>query len=672
MSQICGILIESENFNGLEVDIVYYPASGGTIFLGTRTIPFYYETEYFDGLYILYSPTYQKSCEIIIPPPPTPTPTPTNTSTPTNTPTVSLTASVTPTITPTPSHTPTNSATPSNTASNTPTPSVTPSNTATNTQTPTNTPSNTGTPTNTPSNTPTPTNTPTNTATPTFTPTPSITSSNTPTPSITSSNTPTPSITASNTPTISNTPSNTPTISVTPSNSPTISVTPSNTPTNSLTPSITPSITPTSNIECDTCVGDGWLPYDANCCYRFNVTGATAPSSPLNLGPKQFDAYSMNGTEFYSLGFSQDGTGSLDYLISTPFAGGSYLGTLWGNAAFNLIDGPLNRCGLWNTNSSSQPTLVWVGFSTCLTGITTTKTYYVGIAADNEYRLVLDGVQILNTIPNTWFDLQFKWWHVYPVVIGAGDHTLEVFGLNLGSEATFGCEIYDNTLQQLTAATSYNDLNVIFTTSGQTQATIIEDPNTGQYLSSGFTCPSGYTYSICSGNCIQYEFCCPTPTPTPSVTSTPSYTPTQTPTVSNTPICNCGCCEVTISGKGSYSYYDCDGILIEGAGEVSIVDCLNMSLPYYFELSMEVTFGLCCQIQTPTPTTTPSNTPTDTPNPTSTPTTTATSTVTPSVTPTKPINPTPTPTVTSTKTPTPTPTKPPSVFTVWMGFDVFP
>ena len=33
MSQICGILIESENFNGLEVDIVYYPASGGNIFL---------------------------------------------------------------------------------------------------------------------------------------------------------------------------------------------------------------------------------------------------------------------------------------------------------------------------------------------------------------------------------------------------------------------------------------------------------------------------------------------------------------------------------------------------------------------------------------------------------------------------------------------------------------
>jgi hypothetical protein len=35
----------------------------------------------------------------------------------------------------------------------------------------------------------------------------------------------------------------------------------------------------------------------------------------------------------------------------------------------------------------------------------------------------------------------------------------------------------------------------------------------GNYLSSGYTCPSGYVYSTCSGTCIQYEFCETTLTP---------------------------------------------------------------------------------------------------------------------------------------------------------------
>jgi len=382
------------------------------------------------------------------------------------------------------------------------------------------------------------------------------------------------------------------------------------------------------------------------------------------LGPHDLEVYSSFGTQFFASGFNSDGTGSLDFEYGTPFVGGTYLGTLWGNAAFNLTDGPLNRCGLWTTPYGVQPTNVWVGFSTCLTGLTVSQTYYVGIGADNEYRLVLDGVEILNTIPNAWFDLQFKWWHVYPVFIGAGNHTLEVFGLNSGSDAVFGCEIYNNTLQQLTAATNYNQLNVLFTTSGQTLATIVQDPSNGQYLSSGFTCPSGYTYSICSGTCVQYEFCCPTPTPTPQPTSTPTQTATQTPTVSNTPICECGCCQITVEGKGNYLYHDCEGNLIEGGGDVKLTDCMDMNLYYIFDNTLTVTYGLCCQVVTPTPTKTPTQTQT------STPTTTSTNTQTPTPTKTKPQLSTPTPTPTKTPTQTPTPTT--NVFTVWMGFEVYP
>lgn len=607
----CGVTISSDNFNGTVAQIIFYPINGEIIDLGFQTIPYFYETDDFYGTYILYSLTYGVPCEIIIPPPVTPTNTPTQT--------------VTPTVTP----------------SNSPTPSITPSNTPTASITPSNTP----TASITPSNSPTPSITPTNTVTPTVTPT----------------NTPTISNTPSNTPTISVTPSNTPTISVTPSNTPTISVTPSQTPTISITPSVTPSTTPPIEVDCSLCVGTGWLPYNDNCCYRINITGATAPTTPLNLGPQDLEVYSMNGTQFFSSGFNPDGTGTLDFEYGTPFVGGSYLGNLWGNAAFNLVDGPLNRCGLWKIPYDGQPYFVWVGFSTCLTGLTSTQTYYIGIGADNEYRLVLDGVEILNTIPNSWVDFQFKWWHVYPVVIGAGDHVLEVYGLNLGSDAVFGCEIYNNTLQQLTAATNYNQLNVIFTTSGQTLSNVVQDPNTGQYISSGFTCPSGYTYTSCSGNCVQYEYCCLTPTPTPEPTATPTTTPSQTPTVSETPKCNCDCCQVTITGKGNYVYYDCLGNIVEGGGDVNISDCMNMNLYYFFDNTLTVTFGLCCQQQTPTPTPTYTSTPTNTPTKSSTPTKTPTMTQTP----TKTSTPTKTPTMTPTKTP------PSTIKTVWLGFDVF-
>jgi len=97
--------------------------------------------------------------------------------------------------------------------------------------------------------------------------------------------------------------------------------------------------------------------------------------------------------------------------------------------------------------------------------------------------------------------------------------------------------------------TAYSQINVVFTSSGETVADVVQDTS-GNYLSSGYTCPSGYVYSICSGNCVQYEFCSaasptstptvtptetPTSTPTPFVSQTPSESPTPTPTVTETP-----------------------------------------------------------------------------------------------------------------------------------------
>ena len=380
----------------------------------------------------------------------------------------------------------------------------------------------------------------------------------------------------------------------TPTPTPTETQTPP-TPSQSSTPDATPTPTPTP--QCGSCSGTGWEPYEAGTCYRINVTGATAPISSVPLIPRSGVEYSVSGTSFYDTGFNYDGTGTI--LLNSSTA------PLWKNNPINFVNGPMNRSAVWY--SAYTITDTWLGFSTCLTGITNSNTYYVGIGADNEYRLVLDGVEILNTLNGTMPELEkFNWWHVYPVTIPSGNHTLELYGLDYGIIAGFGMEIYDNTLAELTGATTLDDINIIFSSSGYTVADLVQTTG-GTYLSSGYTCPSGYVYSTCSGSCIEYEYCNTVPTPTPTATETPTPTQTQTPTPS-------------------------------------------------------VTLGLtptATETQTPTPTQTPTNT--ETPTQTQTPTNTETPTPTQTETPTQ------TPTQTSTNTQTPTPT---TTVTASLGFIV--
>jgi hypothetical protein len=322
--------------------------------------------------------------------------------------------------------------------------------------------------------------------------------------------------------------------------------------------------------NCSTCIGEGWLPYNIDTCYRVSTTGVTTPVTPISLSAKTATVNTDFGTQFYST-FSINGTGTIDTTSTTQ--------NIWRRTQPGGLDGPLNRCALWATDNdpnSDPPYDVWLGFSVCLTGILAEKTYYVGIGADNNYKLTLDGNVILNTVGGPLDDSQdsFKYWHVYPVVIGAGDHILELFGLNNSSIAGFGCEIYDNTLEELTGFTTYSQLNVIFTSSGQTQATIVQNLS-NQYLTSGYTCPSGYVYSVCDGTCTKYEYCpevelpTPTPTQTPTNTKTPTPTPTQTPT--QTPS-NCTSYTVIDIGNlspSTFTYQDCTTLNTE---EITLSD----------------------------------------------------------------------------------------------------
>jgi hypothetical protein len=322
-------------------------------------------------------------------------------------------------------------------------------------------------------------------------PHPCPTSTPTPTPTVTQTQTPTPTKTSTQTPT------------------PTKTSTPNPTPTNTPSPeciivgqAYNSSGKPSLCTDCDPQYE--WAVYNSGCCYTILTTGATAPVNSIPLQRVTNSVYSTFGTKFFSTGFSMDGTGSTDFTFTTPVAGGGYTGTTWGNPNSTTVAGPLNRTAIWTNNETP---FIWLGFSACLTATSLNNTYYVGIAADNEYRLVLDGIEILNTYSGSSSDTTFKWWNVYPVNMSYGSHTLELFGLNSGDVAGFGMEVYDNTLQELTAATSLNDINIIFSSSGYTTADVVQT-SVGVQLTSGYTCPSGYVYSSCNGNCSKYQLCC--------------------------------------------------------------------------------------------------------------------------------------------------------------------
>ena len=658
----------------------------------------------------------------------TPTSTPEPTYTPTPTPTITGTPTVTPTITPTPTVTPTGTPTPTPicvfdvdieiiTSTPTPTPTATPTcdfdvDIDIITSTPTPTPTATVTPTPTPNcnfdvdidvitstPTPTPTATPTCdfdvdvdiiTSTPTPTPTPTVTP--TPTPDcnfdvdidiITSTPTPTPTVTVTPTPTLDcNFDVDIDVITSTPTPTPTPTVTPTPTPdcnfdviadivTSTPTPTPTVTITPTPTVTVDICIdcpeGYDWVRANDDTCTAKVTTSVTPPSVSLTAYTREFKRYSMYGTNVYMPGWSSNGTGDVEITLETT--------ELWKNTLSSNTNGPwngpLNRTGLWaypeNNDATDYPLNTWLGFTYCLSNIQGGQ-YYIGIAADNEFRLEIDGNPILDTYTNSGLsDLsKFESWHVYPVTLTAGNHIIGLYGYNLNVTGTnpagFGCEIYNNTLSELINATSLNDLDVIFTSTNFVNQTIpvIKDVY-GNYTTSGYTCPSGYEYAPCDGNCWKI-LTCPeiTPTPTVTPTGTPTVTPTGTPTVTPT-----GTPTVTPTGTPTVTptptpncYFNVDVDIITSTPTPTPTSTVTPTPTVTPTATPDCYFNVSADIVISTPTPTPTITPIPTDTPTPTPTLTSTPTVTPTSTPT--VTPTSTPTVTPTGTPTVTPTVTPT------------
>lgn len=225
---------------------------------------------------------------------------------------------------------------------------------------------------------------------------------------------------------------------------------------------------------------------------------------PIGVSGTTGNSISVSGTNF-----TVDASSTpVAYQYGGPGTGATYIGylpkitnSLWGNSSSTL--GRLNEIGIFTT-SSPFPINEWIGFSQCIE-IETTDTYYVGIAADDRARFFLDnelvyqanaysGAGALDPYVTDFRAFTRAHWVIFPLTITSGKHIVTIEGENGGSVAAFGGEIYSGTtaaaLAAMTASTQLEPY-IIFSTIDYTGQTF----QTGE--SSGYGCPSGYTYDPC-------------------------------------------------------------------------------------------------------------------------------------------------------------------------------
>lgn len=242
---------------------------------------------------------------------------------------------------------------------------------------------------------------------------------------------------------------------------------------------------------------------DESYCFAYAEVGATPPVSSQNLIKKSDLVYSTFGTLIYDPGYLVNGTGSSTQidLSNTYWVNGTGLGT--GN---DTVKGPLNRTAIWVTSQLSSQT---IGYSVCIT-TPVTKTYYIGVGADNSVVIKVDSVEIINMdptamsiylsangYPGTGVDATFKFWHIYPVTLSAGTHIVELIGFNESSVAAFGAQIYDASPAQLELVTNNSQLSPYLIFSSENEV-----GNPAQLGSDGigYSCPSGYSLVLCDGS----------------------------------------------------------------------------------------------------------------------------------------------------------------------------
>ena len=305
---------------------------------------------------------------------------------------------------------------------------------------------------------------------------------------------------------------------------PTVTPTPTLTPTPTITLTPTQTQTPTPTATPCICPEGYTMKPDHSGCYKVVTTNPTLiTSDAVGAGDDNVN-YGQWGVRIYNVN-DFNGTGNS---ISGTYAFEGNTNTYDGSSTTDVEYFWSTRMNDNNVWVSGDPTYTgMLSFCTTIT-LTQSKTYYIGIAGDNDVTIKINGTTIVNQADNLSLS-NFRFWHIYPYQLNAGDNIIELENWNRGSVGSFSAEIYDNTLSELTSATSTNMVTRVFATADYLPG----GSKAGQGFCSNYSCPTGYLLDTSNPSnyiCVKNESVdCGTiiltPTPTPTLTPTPTVTP---------------------------------------------------------------------------------------------------------------------------------------------------
>ena len=163
------------------------------------------------------------------------------------------------------------------------------------------------------------------------------------------------------------------------------------------------------------------------------------------------------------------------------------VGTLVG-LTFNLSVGPVNAI-IKELASAPNDTIT---FNVYLNDIPVNKIYYIALCSNSSnystattnFKVTLNDDVLINpdfdamtadnrleVLPVDAGEVGFTYLHIYPIQINVPNNTLKLEGSYQG----FGAMVIDNTQFEILQATSFDDLNILFTTETQDEFTIIEN-----------------------------------------------------------------------------------------------------------------------------------------------------------------------------------------------------
>lgn len=265
-----------------------------------------------------------------------------------------------------------------------------------------------------------------------------------------------------------------------------------------------------------------------------------------------------NFGKLFASGYGPDGNGTVQASLTTPhfWFNGSAPATppLYNNGTANTVDSRINVAGIW---FSPPPIEEWVGFSRTF-NVPISKTYYIGIGADNAFKISLNGV-VLITAENIGGEPNFHSWNVYPVVLPQGENIIEMVALNHGGPGGMAAEIYNATPAELIAATQEADLNLLFSTKNL----VGQRADLGAMY--GYSCPEEYALDTSGGTGTYFCKKVISSTPTDKIYFSEEY-------------CIENVCNDLVLIKGCYGNvdnkisYDCEGVYFGTALGASIGD----------------------------------------------------------------------------------------------------